>query len=210
MNDIAGETAVASVTNAMKARRAVKAFDPEFRIPEQEVQEILETAILSPTAFNIQNWRIVRVSDPELRGQIREVAWDQPQVTDASELLVLCADLKAWDREPERYWVDAPQEVQEMIVPNIRRYYDGRPDVARDEGMRSCGMIAQSLMLLATERGYDTCPMDGFDFKAVAELINLPEDHAISMMVAMGKRTKDPFPKPGQLPLEEVVVTDRF
>ncbi|HKL78279.1 MAG TPA: nitroreductase family protein [Gammaproteobacteria bacterium] len=210
MGNLSSEASLQTVTGAMQSRRAVKAFDPEFVIPEDEVRAILETAILSPTAFNIQNWRLVRVTDTELRAKLREVAWDQSQVTDASELFILCADLRAWDKEPERYWVDAPQAVQDLIVPNIRKYYDGRPDVARDEGMRSCGMIAQSLMLLATERGYDTCPMDGFDFDAVAELINLPEDHAISMMVAMGKRTQEPFPKPGQLPLDEVTVTNRF
>ena len=210
MGNLSSEASLQTVTGAMQTRRAVKAFDPEFVIPEDEVRAILETAILSPTAFNIQNWRLVRVTDTELRAKLREVAWDQSQVTDASELFILCADLRAWDKEPERYWVDAPQAVQDLIVPNIRKYYDGRPDVARDEGMRSCGMIAQSLMLLATERGYDTCPMDGFDFDAVAELINLPEDHAISMMVAMGKRAQEPFPKPGQLPLDEVTVTNRF
>ena len=209
MDDMA-ERAGMAVTEAMAERRAVKAFDPEFQIPEADMRDLLETALLSPTAFNIQNWRIVRVTDSDLRQRIRAVAWDQPQVTDASELLVLCADLQAWDKSPERYWVDAPKEVQDLIVPNIRKYYEGRPQVARDEGMRSCGMIAQSIMLLAAERGWDTCPMDGFDFDAVADLINLPEDHAVSLMVAVGKRAKDPFPKPGQLPYEEVVRDNGF
>ena len=57
----------------------------------------MEHAILAPTAFNIQNWRFVRVTDPEQRKAIRAVAWDQAQVTDASELLVLCLDIKAGD-----------------------------------------------------------------------------------------------------------------
>jgi nitroreductase len=209
MSETAERTGLA-VTEAMAQRRAVKAFDPEFTIADADMRDLLETALLSPTAFNIQNWRIVRVQDAALRQQIREVAWDQPQVTDAAELLVLCADLDAWDKSPERYWVEAPQAVQDLIVPNIRKYYQGRPQVARDEGMRSCGMLAQSIMLLAAERGWDTCPMDGFDFDAVAELINLPADHAISLMVAVGKRAQDPFAKPGQLPYEEVVVSDSF
>jgi len=209
MSEMAERTGM-SVTQAMAERRAVKAFDPEFRIPEPDMRDLLETALLSPTAFNIQNWRIVRVTDAALRREIRAVAWDQPQVTDAAELLVLCADVDAWDKSPERYWTEAPQAVQDLIVPNIRKYYDGRPQVARDEAMRSCGMLAQSIMLLAAERGWDTCPMDGFDFDAVAELINLPADHAISLMVAVGKRAEAPFAKPGQLPFEEVVVSDRF
>jgi nitroreductase len=199
-----------TVTQALNSRRAVKSFDPEHRIPEAEVQAMLEAAIQSPTAFNIQNWRIVRVTDADLRTRIREVSWDQSQVTDASELFVLCADNGAWDRSPERYWQDAPQQVQEIIVPNIRKYYQGRPMVAQDEGQRSCGMLGMSLMLVASERGYDSCPMDGFDYSAVAELIGLPADHAISFMVAVGKRAGEPFNRPGQLPLAEVVRENGF
>ena len=65
-------------------------------------------------------------------------------------------------------------------------------------------------MLAARAMGYDSCPMDGFDFDAVARLINLPDDHLITMMVAIGKATQAPWPKPGQLPLAEVVVNNRF
>jgi hypothetical protein len=52
--------------------------------------------------------------------------------------------------------------------------------------------------------------MDGFDYDAVAGIINLPEDHEIAFMIAIGKGTKEPWPKPGQLPLEEVLVENRF
>jgi nitroreductase len=76
--------------------------------------------------------------------------------------------------------------------------------------MRSCGLAAQTLMLAAKAMGYETCPMDGFDFDAVGELVGLPEDHVLSMMVAIGKKTKDAWPRPGQLPLAEVVLRDRF
>ena len=46
--------------------------------------------------------------------------------------------------------------------------------------MRSCGIAAQTLMLTAQSMGYDSCPMDGFDYEAVAELINLPDNTAFS------------------------------
>lgn len=58
--------------------------------------------------------------------------------------------------------------------------------------------------------GYDSCPMDGFDFEAVGNLIALPQDHVIAMFVAIGKGVKDPWPRGGQLGMDEVVVTDRF
>ena len=76
--------------------------------------------------------------------------------------------------------------------------------------MRSCGIAAQTIMLAAKAMGYDSCPMDGFDFNRVAQLIRLPQDHIISMFITVGKATKKPWPRPGQLPLEELVIKNQF
>ncbi|NTV48413.1 MAG: nitroreductase family protein [Geobacteraceae bacterium] len=199
-----------NVSTAILERRAEKMFDPTFVINDDQVTQLLDKAVLSPTAFNIQNWRIVRVKDPELRQKIREVAWNQDKVTDASLLFVLCADLNAWAKEPARYWKDAPQMYQDMLIPAIDAYYRDKPKVQRDEAMRSCGMIAMSIMLLAQEQGWHSCPMDGFDFDAVGKLINLPEDHVVSLMIAVGKRTQESFPRVGKLPLDEICFEDSF
>jgi len=198
------------VAKAIELRRSVKAYDPDHRMSETEIEKLLSLALLSPSAFNIQNWRFVRVDDPALRQEIRKAAWDQAQVTDASLLLVLCADLNAWGRNPADYWRNAPKPVQDSIVPAIGQYYSGREQVQRDEGMRSCGIAAMTLMLEAKEMGYDSCPMDGFDFDTVGKLINLPSDHVIAMMVAIGKGIKEPWPRGGQLPMSEVVIRNRF
>ena len=195
---------------AIRSRRSVKHYDANHKMSEDEVKELLSLAVLSPTAFNIQNWRFVTVTDPVLRKQIREVAWDQAQVTDTSLFIIMCADLKAWDKQPKRYWVNAPQEVSDFMIPAIDDYYRGKDQVQRDEAMRSCGIAAQTLILAAKSLGYDSCPMDGFDFDKVAKLINLPEDHVITMFVAIGKGTKAPWPRPGQLSLDEVVVSNKF
>lgn len=195
---------------AITTRRSVKHYDAEYEMTDDEINELLSLAVLSPTAFNTQNWRLVVVSDKELRKKIRAASGDQTQVTDASLLVVLCADLKAWEKNPERYWVNAPQEVQDYVVPAMDQYYRGKDQVQRDEAMRSCGIAAQTLMLAAKSMGYDSCPMDGFDFEQVAELINLPSDHVISMFVAIGKGVKEPWPRAGQLSMDDVVIKDKF
>lgn len=195
---------------AIQSRRAIKHYDADHRMSDEEIRQLLESAMLAPTAFNIQHWRFVTVLDPELRKQIRAVSWDQAQVTDASLLIVMCADLAAWQKDPGRYWKEAPQPVQDFLVPAIGPYYEGREQVQRDECMRSCGLAGMTIMLAAKAMGYDSCPMDGFDFEAVAKIIKLPGDHVISFMIAVGKGTQPAWPKPGQLPYEEVVITDNF
>ena len=52
--------------------------------------------------------------------------------------------------------------------------------------------------------------MDGFDFDAVGRLLNLPPDHTVGLFVAIGKPAREPWPRGGQLALNEVVITDRF
>jgi nitroreductase len=196
--------------DAIRKRRAVKHFDPSHRLTDTETETLISLTLLSPTAFNVQHWRFVVVQDPALRKEIRKVAWDQAQVTDASLLVVLCADLKAWQKEPERYWRTAPQEVRDFLIPTIDNYYRDNSEAERDEAICSCGIAAQTLMLAAKAIGYDSCPMDGFDFPAVAQLVRLPADHIVVMLVAIGRATQPARPRGGQLPLDEVVVTDRF
>jgi len=199
-----------SVCQAIAARRAVKGFDSSHELSEEEKKQLFDHAFLAPTAFNIQHWRVVNVEDKELRAKIREQAWNQPQVTDASLLLLLCMDINAWKTKPERYWEGVSQPVFDMILPKIHAYYYGKPQVQRDECFRSCGILAMSLMLVARDMGYESCPMDGFDFETVGKLINLPQDYVIGMMVAIGKGTKEPHPRVGKLPLSEVLVKNHF
>jgi nitroreductase len=199
-----------NVITAIETRRSIKQFDPDHVMTEEEIRRLMSLALLSPTAFNIQNWRFVLVQDRETREQIRAVTWMQPQITDASLLVVLCADLKAWEKQPERYWHNAPPEVREGVLEAIGLYYRDREQVQRDEAMRSCGIAAQTLMLAAKAMGYDSCPMDLSDFDEVAKIIRLPGDHVIALFVAIGKGVREPWPRAGQLPPNEVIVENRF
>jgi len=198
------------IKQAIESRRSVKHFDPDHVMTEAEITELMSYAILSPTAFNIQHWRFVNVQDIDKRQQIQEASWGQEQVTKASLLLVLCADLNAWEKQPERYWQHAPKEVQGFLLPAIENYYTNHHQAQRDECIRSTSIAAMNIMLMAKDMGYDSCPMDGFDFDAVARIINLPHDHIITMMITVGKKKEDARPRSGQLALDEVFIKDSF
>ncbi len=152
---------------------------------------MLESTIQSPTSFNIQHWRFVIVREPDLRQKIRtELGNDQAQMTDASLLVIVTADPKAWEKEPARYWQNAPQEVADLLVGWMGPFHEGRDWLQRDEAQRSIGMAMQTMMLTSKDMGYDSCPMIRFDIDEVAKLINLPEDHVMGPMVAIGKGTQ--------------------
>ncbi|MEM9484985.1 MAG: nitroreductase family protein [Cyanobacteria bacterium P01_F01_bin.116] len=197
--------------DAIYQRRAVKQYDPDHRLSDEEEKKLLEAMIQAPTSFNIQHWRFVILRDPDLRAKIRkDYGNDQAQMTDASLLILFAADMKAWQKHPERYWANAPKEVSDLLVGWMGPFHEGREWLQRDEAQRSIGMAMQTVMLAAQELGYQSCPMIGFEIEKVAELIKLPDDHVIGPMVAIGKGIKEPWPKPGQVPLEQLVFENSF
>lgn len=195
---------------AVYARRSVKHFDPDHRLTAQEEARLFEATLQSPTSFNIQHWRFVVLRDPALRKEIRELGNDQAQITDASLLVLFTADTMAWNKSPERYWQNAPEEVNKLLSGWMGPFHQGREWLQRDEAQRSIGMAMTTMMLSAKAMGYDSCPMIGFDIEKVAERIRLPEDHCMGPMVAIGRGTQEPWPKPGQLSREEVFFENGF
>ena len=190
----------------VRNRRAVKHYDANFIMPEKDLADIIELARHSPSSFNIQHWRIVNVTDKNLRQQIQNAAWGQTQITEASTLLIICADLNADEKQPERYWETTSPDIQKLMTSMIYDFYHDKDQLKRDEALRSVGIISQTIMLSSKALGYDTCPMIGFDVQTVSELINLPKDHIIGMMITIGKALSPARPKGGYIPLEEMVI----
>jgi nitroreductase len=191
-------------------RRSIKKFDPDHQFTEAEIDRLMESVILTPTAFNIQNWRFVVITDADQKQKIRDIGWNQEQFTHCSALIIICGDRNAYNQDTERYWVNAPAETSQMLVSMIKQFYDANPDARRDENLRSGGMAAQTMMLAAKAMGYDSCPMSGFDFDAAAKIINLPAEHDIIMAVTVGKAFEPARERGGQLAAAEVVRRDSF
>lgn len=195
---------------AIETRRSIKHFDPDHKFSEGEINRLMTAALLSPTSFNMQNWRFVVVTDPQLRTKLRAASYNQAQISEASVLLVLTASLEAFKQDPEKYWHEAPPETAKAMVEMMVRFYQGNEQLQRDEAMRSVGIAAQTIMLAARAMGYDSCPMIGFDPRKVGELINLPDNHVIGMLITVGKAKEPARRRSGQLPLDKVVIRERF
>lgn len=197
------------VSEAISSRRSIKQFDAGHRLSAPEIDRLYRNARLAPTSFNIQHVRFIRITDPELRARIRPLAFDQPQVTDAAELVVVTADVQAWQKNPQRYWRNAGERGP-IIVDSLLGFYRGREWLQRDEAIRSGAFAAQNLMLTARELGYDSCPMIGFDIDAVGRLIGLPDDHVVVMMLAIGRAAGPAWERGGDLPASEAVFENAF
>ncbi|OYU95873.1 MAG: NAD(P)H-dependent oxidoreductase, partial [Burkholderiales bacterium PBB5] len=79
--------------DTLKWRYATKKMNPARAVPQDKVDRIVEAARLAPTSSGLQPFEMIVVTNPEVRARIREIAWNQAQVTDGSHLLVFAA----WD-----------------------------------------------------------------------------------------------------------------
>ena len=195
---------------AINTRRAIKKFDNTYKMTSQQVNSLMNLTIRSPTSYNQQNWRFVYVTEQAVKDKISKAARDQAQPKDGSLVIVLCGNLNAWKEDPLRYWRNNTPEKQELVKNSLARKYETSPENRRDEAMRSCGFAAQTIMLAARQMGLESCPMVGFEYDDLAEVINLPKDHMIVMMVVVGKKSEDAAERGGQLSLDEVFFENRF
>jgi nitroreductase len=196
-------------SKVVEARRSVKLFDTSYDVDDATLGKLFDSVVLSPSSFNLQHWRFVVVRDAENKKALRSVAYDQPQVTDAAVVVVVCANLLA-HRDAERIHADAPDDVRSKMVPMINGFYEGKDRMQRDEAIRSASLAAMTLMLAATDMGLATGPMIGFDPDGVSKAIGLDDAHLPVMLIVLGKQTGDIRPRASRLGLDEVVKLERF
>ncbi len=200
-----------NIIEAVKTRRSIKKFDPNHTLSETQKREFMELALLSPTAYHIQPNRFLIIEDKALREEIRQFAWDQPQITDSSLLLVLCADLNAWHADNvKKSWQSTDDGVKQWILDHVKEDFENNPQHQRDEALRSISIAAGQIMITARAMGLDSCAIGGFDYNDVARLINLPENYVIGMLLPIGKRIGDPYARHDMIAYDEAVKINRF
>ena len=146
---------------------------------------------------------------PRAKTRLAAAAWGQEQVRDASVVFVLTGNRNAY-KNTTRYLRNAPPSVRETFEQMIPGSYAENDLLARDEDCRSVGLAAMNIMLMATEMGYESGPMIGFDPEQVSEIVGLPDDHAPLLLIVVGKGTKPAWGRLGLLSFEELVSVDRF
>jgi nitroreductase len=189
------------------ARRSVKCYDPSERISDATLHAIFEDVILSPSSYNLQHWHFIAVRNPEVKKQLRQAAWGQPQVEEAAVTILVLGKLNAHEDAP-RIYADAPDDVRARLVPMIAGFYDHNPQKQHDEALRSGSLAAMALMLAARARGFDTGPMIGFDPEAVCKILGVPGNYIPVMMIVLGTCVEPPRPRDYRKPVSEVVSLD--
>jgi nitroreductase len=172
-------------------RRAIKFFCKQHKVEQKLVDALILNASLAPSAFNLQHWKILQIKEKLLRNKIAECSWHQPQICDASVLLVVLLDKLAWKRTDRLVSNIACEETRKKHASTLASLYEKNEELARDEAMRSCSMFSMLLMLSAQEQGLVSCPMTGCDFEKLHQLLALPDEHEVCMLIAVGKAAQE-------------------
>ena len=183
-------------SDVMLSRRAINFFDPAADVPEADLRRLLETALRSPSSFNLQPWRVAVLRDAAQKAKLRALAWDQPKVTEAPVVLMFLADTEAWKMYSPNY------ERQFSYLLQAGRYkpeqrgefaaateslYGATPEKSLAFAVKNTAFFAMTFMYAAADAGYATHPMDGFDHDGVRQAFGIPERFWIPLLMAVGR-----------------------
>ncbi|MHA7965757.1 nitroreductase family protein [Paenibacillus sp. CAU 1782] len=199
----------------LNERRSVRKYDAEAVISQEEINELLTIATKAPSSSNMQPWRFLVVTEPELKAKLLPIAFNQQQVADASAIVIVLGDLEMYKRAEDIYGaaLDAgfmSEEVKTQMTENSVRMYSSLPaERLKEIVVFDTGLVAMQLMLAARAKGYDTVPMGGYNRDAVKELFGIGERYMPTLMLPIGKAAASGHPTV-RLPLEQIVHVNSF
>ncbi|RIL89852.1 nitroreductase family protein, partial [Staphylococcus equorum] len=179
----------------LESRRSVKQYDPNVKIPREEMKEMIELTTKAPSSVNMQPWRFVVVDTPEGKETLQPlVQFNTRQNESSAAMIVIFGDMKnyeyadkIYDEAVERGYM--PKEVKDVQVAKFVEMYEAldRPSM-NDIVKIDSSLAAMQFMLVARYYGYDTNPIGGFDKENITEALGLdPERYVPVMMIAVGK-----------------------
>jgi nitroreductase len=193
--------------NILEERFATKKFDGK-KIDQDKIEQIMEMIRLSPSALNLQPWKIKIIADEDLKEKLSPASMDQPQIKSCSHLLVFCAnsnlkgnadklinDLKA-SGIPEKNI-----QFLESVLNNFLRMFPGEEGI--HEAQQNAFIPAITAIYAAKSLGIDSCPMQGFNPAAYSEILELPDTLVPTIIVPLGYAADKPMPKV-RFPKEEI------
>jgi len=206
-----------NVLNSLQWRYAAKRMTGE-RLPQEKVDIVLEAARLAPTSSGIQPFSILQITDKGLLEKIRPIAFNQPQITEASHLLVFAAWDDVTGEHIDKVYAHIanerhlPEDAQAAYVDALKKRFAAWTPEKRAAWAANQSYIALGIAITAAaSEKIDATPMEGFHNTGLDQLLGLPERGLRSVtLLALGYRdsANDRFVnlKKVRRPKEELVI----
>jgi len=194
----------------IKSRTSANNFDPTHVLSTAEIEDLVSYAQHAPTAFNLQNWRVVAFSSKAQKEALKAAAYNQQKVVDAAVTFVVVG-IKDGYKEIGRLakpLLDAgaiDQAAYDGWVGMTVGSHENNPQLQHDEAFRSASLAAMTLMIAAQAKGYVSGPMSGFVPDEVAKVANLGPNEVPVILVAVGRAAEGNWPRKPRRALKEQV-----
>ncbi|MBT3177818.1 MAG: NAD(P)H-dependent oxidoreductase [Desulfobacula sp.] len=201
------------VIKALNFRHACKQFDPKKKIPKEILDVILTAAHLSPSSFGLEAWKFLVISSEKVRKILRPACWNQPQITDASQVIVILSKPSVAD--PSHDYIksnfkrrDLPEDLTKAYIEKYKHHMETEvfPKMSAYAWCsKQCYIALANIMTTAASEGIDSCPIEGFEKEWVEKVLNIDTDqYEVAVVVALGYRAKEQPPRKRH-PLENIV-----
>ncbi|MBR9680436.1 MAG: NAD(P)H-dependent oxidoreductase [Candidatus Altiarchaeota archaeon] len=180
-------------------RYATKEFDTSKKLSNEQLELVFESLRLSPSSFGLQAWKFVVVSDQKLKVKLKPHAWNQSQITDASQIVVLCR-LENLDKTYVKKYIEHAANTRGVHLENMKGYEQmilggmkTKSEGEINEWMSKQVYIALGMLMAnCAAVGIDACPIEGFDKKKFDEILELKTLGVTSQVVcAVGFRSNN-------------------
>lgn len=173
-------------------RRSIRTYQPG-PIPREDIEELIRLAGRAPSAWNLQPWRVVAVSDASTKDRLQQAAFKQPQVGRAPVVLVIYSDMAATLGHLDEVLSPAlSADARERLAARIQGRFSALEAAAAESwGVAQVGIFLGYLLLLIEAFGYSSSPMLGFQPAEVKAILGLPASVEIAALVAVGTAAED-------------------
>jgi nitroreductase len=187
-----------TITRQLNWRYATKKFDAKRKVQSPDWKTLEQALVLAPSSFGLQPWKFVVVNDPKVRAELRQAAWNQPQVTDASHLVVFAVKREFTAADVDRH-VKRVAAVRGASVESLEGYRQAmlgslaRPaEEVRNWTQRQVYIALGQFLATAALLGIDACPMEGLEPEKVDQILGLADlgYHALAF-AAVGYRSEE-------------------
>ncbi|MHA7966465.1 nitroreductase family protein [Paenibacillus sp. CAU 1782] len=193
-------------------RRSASNFLENNPITKQELDEIFQLVKMAPSASNLQHANYLVVTEPELKAKVKQAAMGQHKVGTASAVIIVLGDKLAY-REAGRIYeglldlgIYSQQEYDHAVRLVATTYESNGEQYQRDEAIRNASLSAMLFLLAAKSKGWDTCPMIGFNPTALREVLSIKEQFEPVLMITIGReKISSRKPRGYRKPISEFV-----
>ncbi|MFY0252700.1 NAD(P)H-dependent oxidoreductase [Chitinophaga sp. 30R24] len=179
------------ILNKLEWRYAVKKFNPAKKLSEAQLDKLIAATRLSASAYGLQPYKILVIENPAVREQLRAASYNQPQITDASQLVVFARYAHLSESHVDDYTnnIAATRNIAHSELDGFAGVMKGTVNQLSEEGAavwtsKQAYLALGTLLTAAAVEGIDACPMEGFDAAAYDEILGLKEKGLAAVVIA--------------------------